>query len=131
MSTDQTKRKELLRRWIEALNARDLSQLDELAEEMTHKDFIMHDPTSTAFSGRGPAIWKGFAHGIVTANSHIHMTIEDFFEEGDKTAGRLAVQTTSAATGKTVSFPVLFINHWIGGKVAEEWELVGPPEEQA
>lgn len=130
MSTDQTKRKELMQRWIEALNARDLSQLDELAQEITHKDFIMHDPSSTVFSGRGPAVFKEFAHGIVTANSHIHMTVEDSFGEGDKTAGRLTVRTTSASTGKTVSFPVLFIQRWIGDKVAEEWELVGPREEQ-
>jgi hypothetical protein len=130
MSTDQTKRKELMRRWIEALNARDLSQLDELAEEITHKDFIMHDPSTPAISGRGPAVWKAFAHGIVATNSHIHMTFEDFFGESDKTATRLAVRTTSASTGKTVSFPVLFISRWVGDKVAEEWELVGPPEEQ-
>jgi len=129
MSTDQTKRKELSRRWIEAFNARNLSQLDELADEMNDKDCILHDP-SFPYVGRGPAAAKELAHQVVKENSHIHITMEEFFGEGDKTATRLTVRTTSASTGKTTSVPVLAIDHWAGNKVVEEWELGGPPEEQ-
>ena len=129
MSTVHTQRKELFQRWIEAWCARDLSQADRVADEMVHKDYVMHDPSSPDL-GQGPEVWKKFARQVLEENSHVHMTIEDFFGEEDKTATRLMVRTTSASTGKTVSFPVQFITHWVGDQCAEEWQLVGPTEEQ-
>jgi hypothetical protein len=130
MSTDQTKRKELYWRWIEALNARDLSQLQELAEEMNDKDSILHDPGFPDL-GRGPAAALEGARLVLKDWPDIHITLEDFFGEGDKTAVRMMVRATSASTGKTVSFPVLAIDHWAGNKAVESWELASPPEEQA
>jgi ketosteroid isomerase-like protein len=130
MATEQTKRKELYQRWFDALAARDLSRLDELAEAWIAEDFVTHDPDFPDWA-RGPGGIKAFAHQLVANNSHIHVTIEDFFGDGDKTAVRFTVRRTNAATGKTTSFEVLAIDHWSGDQLVEEWELAGPPEEQA
>jgi ketosteroid isomerase-like protein len=129
MAPDQTKRKELYQRWFEALNARDLSRLDELAEAWLADDFVTHDPDFPDWA-QGSAGVKAFAHQLVANNTHIHITIEDFFGEGDKTAMRFTVRRTNAATGKTMSYQVLAIDHWAGDQLMEEWEFADPPEEQ-
>ena len=121
---------ELWRRWIEALCARDLSRLDELAEEIFDQDSVVHSPMFPDV-GRGPDGAKALARQVVADFSHVDITTEDFFGEDDKTVVRITLRSTSAATGKTVSFPALTINRWVGDKIAEGWELYGPPEEQA
>jgi hypothetical protein len=82
MTTDQTKRQELWGRWTETLSARDLSRLDELVEEIYDQDCVVHSSKFPDF-GRGPAGAKVFAQTVVATYSHIHLTVEDFFGEGD------------------------------------------------
>jgi len=130
MPTDQTKRKELWGRWVAALCARDLHRAEEVAEEMCDQDYVVHNPKLPDY-GRGPAAAKAFAHYVITHYAHIHLMLEDFFGEGDKTAARSTVRFTVAATGQKVRYPVLNIMRWVGDKLAERWELSGPPEEQA
>ena len=112
-------------RWIEALNARDMNLLDQLADELYAADYTLHDPGMPDF-GRGPEGVKQFTRQILQDNSEIDMTIEDMFGGGDKLATRMTVRFTNAATGNQVSFPIFEISRMAGGKFAEEWELVGP-----
>ena len=130
MPTDQTKRKELWGRWIEALVARDLSRAEEVAEEMCDQQYVLHNPGFPDF-GRGPAAAKAFAHYIITNYTNIHLTLEDFFGEGDKTAARSTVRFTVIETEQRLTYPVLNIMRWDGDMLAERWELTGPREEQA
>jgi hypothetical protein len=130
MPTDQTKRKEVWGRWVAALCARDLRRAEEVAEEMCDQDYVVHNPKFPEF-GRGPAAAKAFAHYVITNYVDIHLTLEDFFGEGDKTAARSTVRFTVAATGQKMWYPVLNMMRWVGDKLVERWELTGPPEEQA
>ena len=130
MPTDQTKRKELWTRWLEALVARDLSQAEAVADEMCDPQYVVHNPGLFDL-GRGPTAAKAFAHHVIATYTDIRLTLEDFFGEGDKTAVRSTVRVTVIATGQRVSYPVLNIMRWDGDKIAERWELAGPHEEQA
>ena len=130
MPTDQTKRKELWGRWIAALVAMDLSRAEEVAEEMCDQQYVLHNPGFPDF-GRGPAAAKAFAHYIIATYTDIHLTLEDFFGEGDKTAARSTVRFTVIATGQKLTYPVLNIMRWDGDTLAERWEITGPREEQA
>ena len=130
MTTDQTKRKQQWGRWVAALCARDLSRAEEVAEQMCTQDYVVHSPAFPDY-GHGPAAAKAFAHHVITHYSQIDLRLEDFFGEGDKTAARSTVRFTVAATGQKVRYPVLNIMRWVGDKLAERWEITGPPEEQA
>ena len=81
--------------------------------------------------GRGPAAAKAFALYVIATYTNIHLTLEDFFGEGDKTAVRSTVRVTVIATGQRVTYPVLNIMRWDGDMIAERWELAGSREEQA
>ena len=129
MPTDQTKRKELWTRWLEALVARDLRRAEAVAEEMCGQQYVLHNPALPDL-GRGPAAAKTFAHHIIATYTDIHLTLEDFFGVGDKTAVRSTVRVTEIATGHRVTYPVLNIMRWEGDTLAERWELAGPHEEQ-
>ena len=130
MSTDQTKQKDLWTHWIEALVARDLSQAEAVAEEMCDQQYVQHNPGLPDL-GRGPAVAKVFAHRVIATYTDIHLTFEDFFGEGDKTAVHNTVHVTLIATGQRVTYPVLNIMRWDGDTIAERLELAGPHEEQA
>jgi SnoaL-like domain len=91
MPADQTKRKELWCRWIEALVARDLRQAEAVAEEMCDPQYVLHNPGLLDL-GRGPAAAKAFAHHVIATYTNIRLTVEDFFGEGDKTAVRRTVR---------------------------------------
>ena len=127
MPTDQTKRKELWGRWIEALVASDFSQAEKVAEEMCDQQYVLHNPGLPDL-GRGPAAAIAFAHSVIDTYTDIHLTLEDFFGEGDRTAVRSTVRVTDRATGQKVTYPVLNIMRWDGDRIAERWELTGPHE---
>src|SRR5512142_1022661 len=118
MPTDQTKRKELWGRWIEALVARDLSQAEQVAEEMCDPQYVVHNPGLPDL-GRGPAAAKAFAHHVIATYAEIHLTLEDFFGEGDKTAVRSTVRVTDIATGHRVTYPALNIMRGDGATIVE------------
>jgi ketosteroid isomerase-like protein len=130
MPTDQTKRKERWGRWLEALIAKDLRRAEAVADEMCDQQYVLHNPGLPDF-GRGPAAAKAFARSVIATYMNIHLTLEDFFGEGDKTAVRSTVRVTVRATGQRVTYPVLNIMRWEGDMLAERWELAGPHEEQA
>ncbi len=129
MSTDQSKRKEIARQWYEAYSARDLDRLDKMAEVVFDRDLILHEPGGSD-ACRGRDAFLAVVHQVVANHSEIHITLEDYLGDGDKTAVRSTVRMTSAATGKTASFPIQVISRWAGDRIAEAWEIDGTPVEQ-
>ncbi len=97
---------------------------------MCAQQYVLHNPGLPDL-GRGPAAAKAFAHYVIATYTNIHLTLEDFFGEGDKTAVRSTVRVTVIATGQRVAYPVLNIMRWDGDMITERWELAGPHEEQA
>jgi ketosteroid isomerase-like protein len=123
MSTEQNKA--VLRRWIEALNARNVSTLDELADEIYTPGYILHDPSFPDLVP-GPEGVKQFVRRVLKGSADTHLTVEDMVAEGDKVAGRYTVHHTDATAGKLVSTRIIAISRFASGKIAEEWELAVP-----
>jgi len=53
------------------------------------------------------------------------MTLQDVFASGDRVVTRWVLLLTDAATGQPVERMDITIHRYEGGKIAEEWELVG------
>ena len=51
--------------------------------------------------------------------------------QGDKVAVRYSVSRTDPDSGKRHRCMILAIDHYVGDKIAEMWELVGPWEDEA
>jgi predicted ester cyclase len=123
MSTENNKAAIL--RWIDAMNKKDLHELDKLAEDIYTADFVEHDPGISDME-RGPAGIKKWVRQVLKDSPDMHVTLEDQMADGDKVASRLTVKLTDAATGKPVNLLVLGIDRFVGEKIAEEWELGVP-----
>ncbi len=125
MSADHYK--EDMHRWLEALNRKDQGLLDTLADEFYAADCVLHDPGFPNLPP-GPTGVRQFTRKILAdAGPDMHVTLEDMIVEGDSVAVRLTVHDTEVPTGKPVRATVLDTCHYSGGKIAEEWELVGAP----
>jgi len=109
-------------RWFDALNQGEIALLDQLADELFTDDFVWHDPRMLD-SGCGPEIVKKFIHQILQENTDVHVTVKDTFSNGDKTASRFNVSMVNAANGKPVNVQLLAIDRFVGGQIAEEWQL--------
>ena len=129
MSTGPSQLEEIARRYFAALRARDLDEIDALAEAWYAENFVLHIANGPDL-GRGPAALKAFTRGLLANYSDIHITIEDFFSADDKTATRYMVRATDATTGKTTSAPGMSMGRMAGEKMVELWELLGPRTEQ-
>jgi predicted SnoaL-like aldol condensation-catalyzing enzyme len=129
MITSQ-KAKEGLLHWLEAVNSNDLSVIDRVADEFFTADYVWHAP---GFTGRqpGPAGVKSILRDILGWNPNMKVTLVDLFAEGDKVAARFTLQRTDPATGKTQHCLDLSLTRFVGDKTAEEWELIGPWEDEA
>ena len=123
MSTEQNKA--VLRRWIEAFKPGNVSTLDQLADELYTADFVGHDPSFPDLPP-GPEGVKQFVRGAFKSWPDIHIAIEEMIAEGDSVASRLTVSGTDASTGKPGMLLVMAIDRFVGGKIAEEWQLGVP-----
>ena len=123
MSTE--KNKAALLRWLDAYNKKDLNVLDKVADEVFAADYILHGPgfPEEVLGSEGV---KKFVHQYLQDNSDFHITLEDMIADGDKVAGRLTMKSTNAATGKSADDLVIFIDRFVEGKIAEEWQLSAP-----
>jgi ketosteroid isomerase-like protein len=122
MSTEQYKLD--MRRWMDALNKRDLNLLDTLADELYATDYVLHDPDFPNLPP-GPAGVKPMMRKLLTdVIPDMQVTLEDTIVEGNKVAVRFTMRGTDLPTGKPVRLTILSVAHYSGGKVVEEWELV-------
>jgi len=113
--------KAVIRRWFEAENKKDLSQI----EEIVAPDFIDHTHKLKSvgeYKQRIAMFMKGFPD--------FHETIEDIIAEGDKVWVRFKFSGTHtgeylglAPTGKKITVECVGIFRMVNGKAVEEWEV--------
>jgi len=113
--------KTIVRRWIEALNKRNLALLDELMAP----DFIDH-----TYQLRGLEDFKQSLTMEIKGFPDFHMTIEDIIAEGDKVWVRLKDTATHigeyrglAPTGKKFTETGVLISRIVDGKIVEMWAV--------
>jgi len=117
--------KEIVRRYFEEVDKRDVNSMFALVDEIFAPDCIAHSATSEE-------------HGIDAVKEHITFAFETFEEmkhnieemiaEGNMVSVRCTFQTTHKgdfmgvpATGKQLSCPMLYIFRFEDGKIKEDW----------
>jgi len=123
MSTEENEK--VILHWFETLNQGDISLLDQLADELFTKDFCWHDPRMLGFEP-GPEGVKKFIHDLLTENTGVQVTVQDIFTHADKTAYRFTVTMTDVANRQLVNVQLIAIDCFVGGRIAEEWQLSTP-----
>ena len=123
MSTEPNK--SVLLRWIDAMNKKDVTVLEKLADELFTVDFVNHDPSFPDMEP-GPAGVKKFVHWVLKGSPDIQITVHDMMADGDKVISRFTLNFTDATTREPVSLLVIGIDRFVGGQIAEEWELGVP-----
>jgi C-1 hydroxylase len=113
--------KAVIRRWFEAENNKDLSQI----EDIVAPDFVDHThklKSVEEYKQRIALFMKGFPD--------FHETIEDMIAEGDKVWVRFKFSGTHtgeylglAPTGKRITVECVDIFRMVDGKAVEEWEV--------
>jgi len=119
--SDSSRQTMLVRRFVEAvLNGRDYAAIDEL---FAH-DFVLHLPGMPAIEGR-EAFRQSLA-GLHAAFPDLRFTILELFGEGDKVAGRWAIEGTHegelwriAATGRRARWTATDIFRIENERIAE------------
>ena len=115
-------------RWMEAISSRDLSAIDRVADEFFTDDYVWHFPGLTGLQP-GPAGVKSTFRAILAENPALKPTLDDLLVEGNKVATRCTLRRTDPDTGKPQRCSDLVISRMIGDKTAEDWELLGPWED--
>ena len=128
MITEQQFRQNV-QRILDALNTGDWGALDKAADELFSADYVWHLP-GLRDPVRGPDGFKQTVRSGVESSPGYRATIEDVLTMGDRAAARLVERRTDPATGKTQHHTVIMINHLKVGKFAEDWQLVGPWEDE-
>ena len=119
---DTVNRRVVSRIWNEVWNQGVLDACDEILAP----DYVGHIPMMEI---HGPAEFKQMVGSYRVAYPDVHLTVEDFFGEGD----RLAVRWTSRGTnlgsmmgappsGNKIEIMGISLFRMANGKVAEEWE---------
>jgi len=111
--------------WEEVANQKNLALVDELYAA----NFVFHRAGMEDI--RGPEGLKQLLTTFLTAFPDLHFTIEDLVAEGDKVVDRVTATGTHkgdlmgiAPTGKQVKWTAIHINHIVGGKFVETWDVV-------
>jgi steroid delta-isomerase-like uncharacterized protein len=115
--------KDVVRRWIEAYNERDL----EAEAGVLSPGFVAH---VSAAPGplEGLETWRQFTAPFTEAFPDLRLTIQDIAAEGDTVAARVAFRGTHRGefqgippTDKEVAFSSMEFNRVMDGKVEEHW----------
>lgn len=120
MSDDENK--DTILRWYEAVNRSDIPELDRLADEIFTPDFVEHDPRMPDFEP-GPSGVKKFIRQVRSDYTDIQVTVYDIFSAEEKVAYRFTLSMTEATSREPVKVQLLAIARFVGGQIAEEWEL--------
>ena len=112
----------VINQWFGAVNKGDVPLLDKLADELFTTDFMEHDPRMPEFEP-GPAGVRNLVHQIREEYTNIHATVHDIFSREDKVAYRFTLSMTDVTSGEPVNVQLLAIARFVGGKMAEEWQL--------
>jgi ketosteroid isomerase-like protein len=117
--------KAVIRRQLEAFGPGKLAVLEQLADELYSAEYVVHDPGSPGLPP-GPEGVKVFVRGFMAAFPDARITVEDQIADGDKVATRFTMRGTDASSGKPVTMQVMCLSRFVGGKIAEEWQLGVP-----
>jgi predicted ester cyclase len=117
-------------RILDAFNKMDWDALDTVVKEFFVADHVWHLP------GLGDPVrgHEGFKQGMrhmVESSPGYRATIEDLLVVKDKAAVRLMAHRTNPATGRMQRLTSILITHLEGGKLAEDWQLASPWEDEA
>jgi len=123
------KAREVVLRLIGAVNSGDITVIDQMADEVFAADYVWHFPGIPDLPP-GPAGMKQMYRGILAGNPDLKFTLEDLLVEGDKTACRCTMRRTDPDSGKSQHGWNLVISRFVGDKVAEDWELISPWEDE-
>lgn len=116
--------KALARRFVSAINARDLSILDAIYAP----DYQHHDPSLPPELQRGLPAYKQLCTMFTSAFPDLRGTVYQMLAEGDKVAVRMTWSGTHKGelmgvppTGKRAEFAEMSILRIAGGKIVEGW----------
>jgi predicted ester cyclase len=124
MINEKKVRKDILRAF-EIYNTKDISVIGPLYDEILAPDCIYHNPGMPDVVGRENI--KQFVSDLYKALPDLyHNAPEDIIVQGDKAAVRHSVSYTDPVSGKHQTSMIVFIDHYSGDKIIEEWELVVP-----
>jgi steroid delta-isomerase-like uncharacterized protein len=114
--------KALVRRWIGALNQKDLADFDALCAP----DFVHHSPSTTI---RGLDAYRQALATDFAAFPDMHFTVDELIAEGDTVVARLTGHGAHQGslggippTGKQATVVGVTIYRIAAGKLAEQWE---------
>jgi len=115
---------EILTRWIDAVNAADLSVVDEVVDEhiVDH-----HLPPGIAAGREGVRQWvRMLCHSLL-----IHLDVQETVVDGDRVAVRAICSGTHVgdylgfpATNRSFKAEMISIERFENGQVVERWEQV-------
>jgi steroid delta-isomerase-like uncharacterized protein len=115
--------KDVVRRWIEAYNDRDIQQVE---ADVLAPGYVAHTPAAP-----GPMdseAWSQVTAAFIEAFPDIRFTVADIFSTGEKVAARVAFHGTHRGefhgippTDKEVAFSEITIDRVVDGKVEEHW----------
>jgi predicted ester cyclase len=116
-------------RFREAVNSRDLTEIEAAVDEIVDPDLKFHAPVP--FDAAGPEVLKRVWAVLLGGLPDIHVTVDDVIAEGDKVVFRNTVTGTHTGefrgvppTGRSITYDEMFIVRFAAGKVAEIWGIV-------
>ena len=121
--------KATFRRFVEAVNTRDVELISKTIDEVVEPDVRIRTPLPVGATGAQAAkqVWAI----LLRAFPNIHVTVEDLIAEGDKVVARNSVTGTHQGeymgrppTGKSIRYNEIFIVRLAGGRIAETWGIV-------
>ncbi len=111
--------------WLDAMNKRDLDEIDKAIDKWYSPDFVLHDPDMPGL-GKGPEVMKNLSRGILADLPGVQAKVDQVLWEGDRMACRVLWTGTNEKTGEPIHIEVMGFCRFSGDKIVEEWELVVP-----
>jgi ketosteroid isomerase-like protein len=125
----ELKAREDIVRGFEIYNTGDPDAMDRWYDELLSPDCVYHNP-GVGHPVIGREGIKQFVRGLYKhIPDMVHNPADDVFVQGDKVAVRYSVSRADPASGKRKTATILMINHYVGDRQAEIWEIVGPWED--
>jgi predicted ester cyclase len=129
MINEQKVREDSLR-GFEIFNTKDISVIGSWYDEILTPDCVYHNPGMPDVVGRENI--KQFVSDLYKAMPDLyHNAPEDIIVQGNKAVVRHTVGFTDQVSGKHQRCMIVYIDHYSGDKIIEEWELVVPSVDEA
>jgi steroid delta-isomerase-like uncharacterized protein len=116
-------------RFVDAVNRGDDALISTTIDDIFEPDALIRTPLPVKATG-AQVIKEVFA-ALRGAYPDLHITVEDFIEEGDKVVARNTVTGTQLGeymgfppTGRSVTYNEIFIVRLVNGRIAETWGVV-------